>query len=305
MAPPRKVSRGTGDVENDPERASKTMARAPHPAAAEEDPEKANATVAKVPNPLSRSMKAAKGRVEEDPERNSKTMARAPRPKKPDGDDGEYKTGSDYGLDEGAPDYHTGQSFQQMDEDEGVAGSRSLEGDGLDALDPEVGAHTKALPALERDEAAGGGDEEEVEGADDANATHAGPPIKLEIIAGPDSGKKRRFKGVRMIIGRTPGVDLQLSDQSVSRRHIELIHGDDGVMMRDLGSGNGTKVNGSRTAEKKLEHGDEIAIGKTVIRFVDEVAAFKKAREEQEKKEAEAKAKAEEKAKAKAEGKAG
>ncbi|MCC6332473.1 MAG: FHA domain-containing protein [Myxococcales bacterium] len=288
MAPPKKVSRGTGDVENDPERASKTMARAPHPPP-EEDPERANATQAKVPNPLSRSMKAAKGGG--DPERDAKTQARAPRPKRKGGDDdAEYRTGSDYGLDGEASDYHTGQSFQQMEEGEGLAGSGSLEGDGLDALDPEVGSHTKALPALERDEQVGGGDEEE--GADDANATHAGPPIKLEIIAGPDAGKKRRFKGVRMIVGRTPGVDLQLSDQSVSRRHIELIHGDDGVVMRDLGSGNGTKVNGARIAEKKLDHGDEIAIGKTVIRFVDEVAAFKKAREEQEQKEAEAKAKA-------------
>jgi pSer/pThr/pTyr-binding forkhead associated (FHA) protein len=294
------VSRGTGDVENDPERASKTMARAPLRPSVEEDPERANATVAKVPNPLLSKRKGTGG-AEEDPERHAKTVARAMRPKKPEGDDGDYHTGSDYGLDGEASDYHTGQSFQQLDEGEEVVGVRSLEGDGLDALDPEVGARTRALPALDRDE----GDDEEAEGADDANATHAGPPITLEIIAGPDRGKKRRFKGVRMIIGRTPGVDLQLSDQSVSRRHIELIHGDDGVMMRDLGSGNGTKVNGARTAEKKLEHGDEIAIGKTVIRFVDEVAAFKKAREEQEKKEAEAKAKAEAESKAKAEGKDG
>jgi FHA domain len=63
-------------------------------------------------------------------------------------------------------------------------------------------------------------------------------------------------------------------------------------VMKDLGSGNGTKVNGTKMAEKKLEHGDEIHIGKTKIRFVDELAAFKKAREENEKKEAEEKAEA-------------
>ena len=39
---------------------------------------------------------------------------------------------------------------------------------------------------------------------DDANATRAGPPIKLEIVSGPDAGKKKRFKGVRMTVkGRT------------------------------------------------------------------------------------------------------
>lgn len=294
MAPPKKsVTRGGGDVENDPERENRTQARAPNPVA--DDPEKANATQARAPNPLSGRSKPVKRAPDDDPERENRTQARAPRPKKPAGDE-DYRTSSEYGLDESASDYHTGQSFQAMaDEDEGLAGSASLDGDGLDALDPEVGSHTKALPALERDEPAASPDDE---GADDANATHAGPPIKLEIIAGPDAGKKRRFKGVRMIIGRTPGVDLQLSDQSVSRRHIELIHGDDGVVMRDLGSGNGTKVNGSRIAEKKLEHGDEITIGKTTIRFVDEVAAFQKAREASEKKEAEAKAKAESAAKA-------
>lgn len=297
MAPPKKsVTRGGGDVENDPERENRTQARAPNPVA--DDPEKANATQARAPNPLSGRSKPVKRAPDDDPERENRTQARAPRPKKPAGDE-DYRTSSEYGLEESASDYHTGQSFQAMaDEDEGLAGSASLDGDGLDALDPEVGSHTRALPALERDEPASSQDDE---GADDANATHAGPPIKLEIIAGPDAGKKRRFKGVRMIIGRTPGVDLQLSDQSVSRRHIELIHGDDGVLMRDLGSGNGTKVNGSRIAEKKLEHGDEITIGKTTIRFVDEVAAFQKAREASEKKEAEAKAKAEEAAKAPAE----
>lgn len=287
------MTRGGGDVENDPERENRTQARAPNPVA--DDPERANATVARQPNPLARG-KPRKSAAVDDPERENRTQARAPRPKRPAGGEEDYRTSSEYGLEEPASDYHTGQSFQAMDEEEGLAGSSSLDGDGLDALDPEVGSHTKALPALERDEPAASQDDDE--GADDANATRAGPPIKLEIIAGPDAGKKRRFKGVRMIVGRTPGVDLQLSDQSVSRRHVELIHGDDGVMMRDLGSGNGTKVNGSRTAEKKLEHGDEITIGKTTIRFVDEVAAFQKAREAAEKEEAEAKAKAEEAEKA-------
>ena len=276
------MSRGGGDVEHDPERENRTQARAPNPTA--EDPERGNATVAKQPNPLTKSRAKV---AAEDPERANRTQARAPRPKRLEGeDDKDYRTSSEYGLDEPASDYHTGQSFQQLDEEESLAGSRSLEGDGLDALDPEVGSHTKALPALERDD----GGEEPQDEEDDANATNAGRPLTLQIIAGPDAGKKRKFKGVRMIIGRTPGVDFQLSDQSVSRRHIELIHGDDGVLMRDLGSGNGTKVNGTRTAEKKLEHGDEITIGKTTIRFVDELAAFQKAREEAEKKEAEAKA---------------
>ncbi len=268
MAPPRKsVSRGNGDLEDDPERENRTQARAANPVA--EDPEVNNSTHARAPNPLAKQKIRAK-----DPEQNHKTQARAKAPPLSE-DEGSYRTGQNYQAAE--------------DEEEGLAGDVSLEGDGLEALDPELGSRTKALPAFETETPAGDNSDDD-EGADDANATRAGPPLKLEIIAGPDAGKKKKFKGVRMVIGRTPGVDLLLTDQSVSRRHVELIYGDDGVLMKDCGSGNGTKVNGVKVAEKKLEHGDEIAIGKTKIRFVDELAAFKKAREENEKKEEEKKA---------------
>lgn len=283
-------------TDDDPERENRTQTRASRPAA---DVEQSTDTVARAPNPLPRGKPAAKRPVD-DPERENRTQARARRPAaKPEAPPEDYRTSSGYGLDEAASDYHTSRGYEAFEGDgdaegEGVddAGdpSLSLEGDGLDALDPELGSNTRAIPALGRDDAA---DEGEAEDEDDGNATHAGPPIKLEIVAGPDAGKKRRFKGVRMTIGRTPGVDFQLSDQSVSRRHVELVHGDEGVVLRDLGSGNGTRVNGTRTAEKVLEHGDEITIGKTTIRFVDEVAAFQKAREAAEKREAEEKARAE------------
>ncbi|MGV3625392.1 MAG: FHA domain-containing protein [Archangium sp.] len=298
MPPPRKVTRGTGAVDDDPERENRTHARALNPVA-DSDPERENKTQARVKRPAAAE--------DADPEREQSTQARVKNPlseeertykskirarvpqRRPEED---YDTAGEY-ADEGG--YQTGQNYQAAGGEEedyaGLSPSISLEGDGLEALDPEIGSRTKALPALEVDDAPA----EQAEEADDANATRAGPPLKIEITAGPDAGKKKKFKGVRMVIGRTPGVDLQLSDQSVSRRHVELIYGDDGVMLKDLGSGNGTKVNGTKVAEKKLEHGDEIHIGKTKMKFVDELAAFKKAREEQEAKEAEKKAAAEKK----------
>ena len=45
------------------------------------------------------------------------------------------------------------------------------------------------------------------------------------------------------------------------------------VLLKDLGSGNGTKVNGTKVAEKKLEHGDEISIGKFMLTFQSDGAA--------------------------------
>ncbi len=111
---------------------------------------------------------------------------------------------------------------------------------------------------------------------DDENATRTGPPIHLEVLSGPDQGRTRRFRGVRMVIGRIQGCDFKLTDDSVSRRHLELVLGDDGVLLRDLGSGNGTRVNGDKVTESKLDDGDEIAIGKTRFRFVDELAALRR-----------------------------
>jgi pSer/pThr/pTyr-binding forkhead associated (FHA) protein len=136
---------------------------------------------------------------------------------------------------------------------------------------------------------------------DNPDATRAGPPISLLVLEGPDAGRKKRFKSVRMVVGRGKDVDLKLTDQAVSRRHLELIHGDNGTLMRDLGGASGTKVNDERVEEKLLKHGDEIAIGRTLLRFVDELEAVKQFRAEQDAKEAEAKRKAEEEAKKKEE----
>lgn len=298
MAPPRKTGTAArrGSVEDDPERANATNARAPNPLPSSDDPEADNNTIAKAKNPLS----------EDDPERNNKTNARAPAPPPRPAPKRAPPTRQPVApeqLDDDSA-YSTGQNYKAVDGDDGgedMAGM-SLDGDGLDALDPELAPKTKALPALERDESESAPEED-----DDANATRAGPPIKLEIIGGPDAGKKKRFKGVRMTVGRMAGVDLLLSDQSVSRKHIELIHSDTGTLLRDLGSGNGTKLNGKKiAADTVLNHGDEIQIGKTKLRFVDELAAFKKAREDAEKKEKDEEEKpAEEEAKeedAKAEG---
>lgn len=286
MAPPRKTGSARGSTgEDDPERANATVARAQNPLPGGDDPERANATIAKAKNPLPEG---------DDPERDNKTNARAPapppRPAPKRAPPTRHPVPPDQLNDDDGGSYNTGQNYQAVQNEDGaedLAGI-SLEGDGLDALDPELVPKTKALPALERSDDAGEEDE-----ADDANATRAGPPIKLQIVGGPDAGKKKRFKGVRMVIGRTPGVDLQLSDQSVSRKHIELIHSDEGTLLRDLGSGNGTKLNGKKiSADTMLSDGDEIQIGKTKIKFIDELAAFKKAREDAEKKDAEKEKKA-------------
>ncbi|NPC79446.1 FHA domain-containing protein, partial [Pyxidicoccus fallax] len=128
---------------------------------------------------------------------------------------------------------------------------------------------------------------------DNPDATRAGPPVQMLVLDGPDRGRKKRFQSVRMVIGRNKDCDFVLEDQSVSRRHLELVYGEGGVVMRDLGSVSGTQVNDQRVDECVLKHGDELSIGKTRLRFVDEAEQIKElraqaeAREQEEKRERE------------------
>ncbi|MBK7861679.1 MAG: FHA domain-containing protein [Archangiaceae bacterium] len=269
------VHRGAGKLKNDPERSHKTatiVAAEPSGVGPPVPPEPSDAEWEAPPGKMSREMsRLALGEesgelAEDDPALDES------------GADGEVPS-----------EYHTGNDYPVGDDEVSMGEGKSLEGDGLDALDPDIDlAHSKTKNLPIGYDASDDESQESPEGADDANATNAGRPLKLEIVGGPDTGKKKKFKGVRLVIGRTPGVDLQLTDQSVSRRHVELVVGDGGVILRDLGSGNGTKVNGEKITEKALVHGDEIHIGKTKLRFVDEVGAFQAARVEAEKKEAEA-----------------
>jgi hypothetical protein len=65
-----------------------------------------------------------------------------------------------------------------------------------------------------------------------------------------------------LVIGRAPGCDLQLSEPTVSRRHAELRRVAGGWELRDLGSTNGTRVNGRRVRGREpLRAGDVVSLG--------------------------------------------
>jgi pSer/pThr/pTyr-binding forkhead associated (FHA) protein len=80
------------------------------------------------------------------------------------------------------------------------------------------------------------------------------PPLTL-----PGSGT--------VVIGRGQGVDLRVSDGDSSRRHAEITCSGSYFVIHDLGSTNGTWVNGSRVTERALETGDRIEIGSQEILF--------------------------------------
>jgi pSer/pThr/pTyr-binding forkhead associated (FHA) protein len=73
--------------------------------------------------------------------------------------------------------------------------------------------------------------------------------------------------GGRLVLGRSPDCQLVFADDTVSRRHAELRFTEGRWMLRDLGSANGTWVNGRRVMEAEVAPGDEVQLGGLAIRL--------------------------------------
>src|SRR5918999_1676865 len=73
--------------------------------------------------------------------------------------------------------------------------------------------------------------------------------------------------GRSLVVGRGVASDIAIYDPTISRRHAELVAGPDGVEVKDLGSSNGTCINGSRVAAGRLQLNDSVTFGKVVFRL--------------------------------------
>ncbi len=91
--------------------------------------------------------------------------------------------------------------------------------------------------------------------------------IVLEVAEGADRGLVYRFNSETILLGRL-NTDLVVRDSDVSRRHaiIEVFE-DDLVYVRDLGSTNGTFVNGQRVSTVKLSPGDQLKLGRCTLAY--------------------------------------
>jgi DNA-binding NtrC family response regulator len=89
--------------------------------------------------------------------------------------------------------------------------------------------------------------------------------LKFVILFGPDKGKSVLCRGARFTVGTAPGNDFVLSDPAVSRRHCELESTSSGLLLRDLGSTNGTRLGGCRVESGYVRPGTTIRLGSTLL----------------------------------------
>ncbi|MCH8830076.1 MAG: FHA domain-containing protein [Planctomycetes bacterium] len=82
------------------------------------------------------------------------------------------------------------------------------------------------------------------------------------ILSGKHSGKRLTLSGEEAVIGRDDDCQVRLTSQEISRRHCRIVMTGETIVVTDLGSRNGTKVNGVRCQSKWLMPGDVVSVAK-------------------------------------------
>jgi dipeptidyl aminopeptidase/acylaminoacyl peptidase len=98
-------------------------------------------------------------------------------------------------------------------------------------------------------------------------ASGGGYPAKLTFESGPFAGRIVALPNQMVAFGRAPDNDVVVGDPATSGRHGRIEVRGGAFWISDLGSTNGTLVNGEPVIEKQLNHGDLIAVGANTIRF--------------------------------------
>jgi len=89
--------------------------------------------------------------------------------------------------------------------------------------------------------------------------------VTIKVLHGADRGKVFHDIDPPVTIGREEGNSIQLNDERVSRCHFKIQRDNDRLVLTDLDSTNGTKVNGDECQLKILRHGDLISVGRSLM----------------------------------------
>jgi pSer/pThr/pTyr-binding forkhead associated (FHA) protein len=93
--------------------------------------------------------------------------------------------------------------------------------------------------------------------------------LKMKVVRGKPKGHCLMFPLGEYMFGRGPECDVRPNSDLVSRQHCLLRITENGVQIRDLGSVNGTLVNGQLVVgERNLDHGDTLQLGPLVLQVV-------------------------------------
>jgi two-component system, cell cycle response regulator len=90
----------------------------------------------------------------------------------------------------------------------------------------------------------------------------------LVVIYGDDLGRRVPLGNEPCIVGRSSKCDVQIDQESVSRNHCRVSYNGKQYAIRDLGSTNGTYVNDELVDEVNLRDGDQIKVGRTIMKFI-------------------------------------
>jgi hypothetical protein len=99
--------------------------------------------------------------------------------------------------------------------------------------------------------------------------------VTFLVLEGVDKGRVFRDLPIPVTLGREEGNGLRLNDERVSRYHAKVQFEDGDVIITDLDSTNGTRVNGTAVQIRRLRPGDQVSIGRTMLLFgtMEEIAA--------------------------------
>jgi hypothetical protein len=99
--------------------------------------------------------------------------------------------------------------------------------------------------------------------------------VTFLVLEGVDKGRVYKDLPIPITIGREEGNGLRLNDERVSRFHAKVQVEDGDIILTDLDSTNGTRVNGTAIQIRRLRPGDQLSIGRTMLLFgtMEEIAA--------------------------------
>jgi diguanylate cyclase (GGDEF)-like protein len=104
-------------------------------------------------------------------------------------------------------------------------------------------------------------------GGDDTRPSRPGEAC-IVVIYGPEIGRRVPLSTAAFEIGRSSKCDLFIDQESISRHHARITFDGSGYTIADLNSTNGTFVNDGQVKETRLRDGDQIQIGRSILKFM-------------------------------------